>query len=78
MFESTTVFQRLKTMKTLDGMSSKSVPILVFRNRQWETTTTADLVRCLDFCVSATSTNAGVCFRKAHSGFVLCVEMKPS
>eukprot|EP00750_Incisomonas_marina_P025782 INCI5672.1.p1 GENE.INCI5672.1~~INCI5672.1.p1 ORF type:complete len:1383 (-),score=266.40 INCI5672.1:151-4299(-) len=44
MFESTTVFQRLKTMKTLDGMSSKSVPILVFRNRQWETTTTADLV----------------------------------
>jgi len=43
-FESMTVFQRLKTMKTLDGMSTKSVPILAFRDGQWITTTTSDLV----------------------------------
>jgi cation-transporting ATPase 13A1 len=43
-FESVTVTQRLKTMKSLDGMSAKSVPVLAFRDNRWTTTTTNDLV----------------------------------
>jgi cation-transporting ATPase 13A1 len=44
MFESFTVMQRLKTMKTLDGMTSKSMPIWVFRDNRWHQTMTSDLV----------------------------------
>ena len=33
--ESTTVFQRLKTLKTLKGMSVKAFDVLVFRDGKW-------------------------------------------
>ena len=42
--ESGTVFQRLKTAKTLRGMSSKPFPVKVLRNGKWASKTTEDLV----------------------------------
>lgn len=44
MFESTSVFQRLKTMKMLNSMGTKSYGIMVYRGRKWVLTSTADLV----------------------------------
>lgn len=44
MFESTSVFQRLKTMKMLNSMGTKSYGIMVYRGRKWVCTSTADLV----------------------------------
>eukprot|EP00440_Ansanella_granifera_P044786 gb/GFBE01048540.1/.p1 GENE.gb/GFBE01048540.1/~~gb/GFBE01048540.1/.p1 ORF type:complete len:1465 (+),score=367.68 gb/GFBE01048540.1/:1-4395(+) len=43
-FESTSVFQRLKTMKMLNSMGTKSYGIMVYRGRKWTLTSTADLV----------------------------------
>ena len=42
--ESTSVFQRLKTMKMLNSMGTKSYGIMVFRGRQWVEKSTSDLV----------------------------------
>eukprot|EP00930_Biecheleria_cincta_P038547 TRINITY_DN26478_c0_g1_i1.p1 TRINITY_DN26478_c0_g1~~TRINITY_DN26478_c0_g1_i1.p1 ORF type:complete len:1488 (+),score=365.22 TRINITY_DN26478_c0_g1_i1:27-4466(+) len=44
MFESTSVFQRLKTMRMLNSMGTKSYGIMVYRGRKWVCTSTADLV----------------------------------
>ncbi|CAK9047768.1 Endoplasmic reticulum transmembrane helix translocase (Complexed with DOR1 protein 1) (Endoplasmic reticulum P5A-ATPase) (Sensitivity to the P.farinosa killer toxin protein 1) [Durusdinium trenchii] len=42
--ESTSVFQRLKTMKMLNSMGTKSYGIMVYRGRQWVEKSTSDLV----------------------------------
>lgn len=42
--ESTSVFQRLKTMKMLNNMGTKSFSIMVYRGRQWVEKSTSDLV----------------------------------
>jgi cation-transporting ATPase 13A1 len=44
MFESTTVFQRLKTLNTLNGMSTKPYPIKVWREQQWQEISTEQLL----------------------------------
>eukprot|EP00041_Stephanoeca_diplocostata_P039356 m.1618071 g.1618071 ORF g.1618071 m.1618071 type:complete len:1536 (+) comp25376_c1_seq1:138-4745(+) len=44
LFESTTVWQRLKTLKTLSGMSTKPYDVFVFRNRRWESISTLDIL----------------------------------
>lgn len=44
MFESTTVFQRLKTMKMLNSMGTKSYGVKAFRGNDWTEVSTADLV----------------------------------
>mmetsp|Transcript_91496 Transcript_91496/g.261977 ORF Transcript_91496/g.261977 Transcript_91496/m.261977 type:complete len:1471 (+) Transcript_91496:72-4484(+) len=44
MFESTTVFQRLKTMKMLNSMGTKSYGIKVFRGKEWTEVLTSDLL----------------------------------
>jgi len=44
MFESTTVFQRLKTLNTLNGMSTKPYMIQVWREMQWQTISTEQLL----------------------------------
>jgi len=43
-FESTSVFQRLKTMKMLNSMGTKSYGIMAYRQRTWMEVSTADLV----------------------------------
>lgn len=44
LFESTTVWQRLKTLKTLSGMSTKPYDVFVYRNRRWESVSTLDIL----------------------------------
>lgn len=44
MFESTTVWQRLRTLKTLSGMSTKPYQIYVYRDSTWISVTTLDLL----------------------------------
>ena len=44
MLESGTVYQKTKTLQTLDNMCSKPYPIYVFRNRRWNKISTEDLV----------------------------------
>eukprot|EP00038_Savillea_parva_P008274 m.175862 g.175862 ORF g.175862 m.175862 type:complete len:1518 (-) comp14065_c0_seq1:304-4857(-) len=44
MFESMTVFQRLQTLKTLSGMSTKPYPVYVYRERTWQQVSTLDLL----------------------------------
>lgn len=44
MFESTTVYQRLRTMKTLSGMSTKPYAVHVYRSNSWTTISTLDLL----------------------------------
>jgi len=44
MFESTTVFQRQRTMKMLNGMTVKPFDVKVYRNREWLQVTTSDLL----------------------------------
>eukprot|EP00039_Didymoeca_costata_P012204 m.175013 g.175013 ORF g.175013 m.175013 type:complete len:1509 (+) comp15415_c0_seq4:169-4695(+) len=43
-FESTTVWQRLKTLQTLSGMSSKPYDIHVYRNKDWIKISTEELL----------------------------------
>ncbi|CAJ1410917.1 unnamed protein product [Effrenium voratum] len=42
--ESTSVFQRLKTMKMLNSMGTKSYGVMVYRGKQWVEKSTAELV----------------------------------
>jgi hypothetical protein len=44
MFESMTVFQRLQTLKTLSGMSTKPYPVYVFREKSWIQISSLDLL----------------------------------
>eukprot|EP00501_MAST-03F_sp_TOSAG23-6_P001273 GSMAST32.ASY1.ANO1.1321.1 assembled CDS len=44
MLESTTTFQRRRTMQTLAGMAQKPYPIQVFRHNIWSEMTTAELL----------------------------------
>ena len=44
MFESTTVYQRLRTMKTLSGMSTKPYAVWVYRSSIWVQISTLDLL----------------------------------
>jgi cation-transporting ATPase 13A1 len=43
-FESTTVWQRLRTMATLSGMSTKPYAVFVFRNATWQTVSSLDIL----------------------------------
>merc|ERR1719265_2634150 len=44
MFESSTVFQRQRTMKMLNGMTVKPFDVKVFRNGYWTELSTSDLL----------------------------------
>ena len=44
MLESTSAFQRMKTLNQLNGMSSKPYPINVYRMSKWHLLTTEDLL----------------------------------
>ena len=44
MLESTSVFQRQRTLKTLSGMAAKPYTLLVFRTKQWVPLPTTELL----------------------------------